>query len=277
MFHVLYTEVCQKLGYEDSSKKTPFRNQTQHIKKSTRHYQLVSLQYYLIKGERNLEVLKNYTRLTQQNIARRINRFNKIGSVFPPMRKKKLEDRHEKYLSELVLAHQGLTTLKAMKESMESHFAMENLRVSTEIIRKCLEKMNYSFHKTSKVIVNRNSQETKLQRKVVVKYIISLLETDYEIIYVDECSFQACMAPTYAWAKKGKRLPVVVEPKSVNITLLAAMSRQGLIGIQIFSGAAKSEDFNGFLVSLWESEGADDDEVRRAIFLDNSPTHHNRS
>ena len=78
------------------------------------------------------------------------------------------------------------------------------------------------------------------------KELLSCVERDIEIVFIDEVGFNQDLAPLYGYSKVGTKCSYSKLPKSNNFSVTAAMSTRGLIGFQIFKRSVKGADFCGF-------------------------------
>ena len=78
---------------------------------------------------------------------------------------------------------------------------------------------------------------------------IELIQMNKEFIFIDECGFNLEDHKLYGWSKKGQPLAARQSLKSVNFTLIGAISIDGIIGYMILKGGLVSEVFVGSFVT----------------------------
>ena len=69
---------------------------------------------------------------------------------------------------------------------------------------------------------------------------------------MDEFSFNVNLAPKKGWIKKGVKLYIEGKNKSINYTLLGAITENCILGFKIMKGGSKSKIFFTFLFELYE-------------------------
>ena len=89
--------------------------------------------------------------------------------------------------------------------------------------------------------------DTKIQRKMVAKYLLKDLKQKKEIIFVDEFGSHYHSRPNYGYAISGAKPYIQDLPKSKNYSVIMVMDQLGIIGFTVFDGSCKSTDFMGFM------------------------------
>lgn len=79
----------------------------------------------------------------------------------------------------------------------------------------------------------------------------------------------------YGYSLKGQKAVTITNPKSINYSLIAAISMKGIHSFQIFKGGVKSQDFNGFMVKLLLHLNLHEQEKDIVFFMDNASIHKN--
>ena len=102
------------------------------------------------------------------------------------------------------------------------------------------ERLNYPLHKQ--------------QRKKLCEQTISLLYSDFQFVYIDETSFHLQNnTPKTAWSKRGKKIYNRIGIKSINYSLLCAISPTKIIGAKIYKGGVTGDDFFSFILECFKS------------------------
>jgi hypothetical protein len=120
-------------------------------------------------------------------------------------------------------------------------------RYFREILHK---KLGYSYKKNSTFKQKGNTFKNKEYRQKFVQWNLKLLEMNKEFIFIDECGFNLEDHKTYGWNAIGKPLPTRQSIKSMNYTLIGAMTKEGLLGYLILQGGSISQIFVGFFCYL---------------------------
>lgn len=112
--------------------------------------------------------------------------------------------------------------------------------------------LNYSFRRLPTYgTLNRSDLNLKADRNKYARKIAYFMKEDYEIIYIDESSFNANFHPGYGYIVRNKRPNISFRTKkSVNYSLIAAVSSKKLYGYMIYEKSVKGFDFFQFLSLL---------------------------
>ena len=63
---------------------------------------------------------------------------------------------------------------------------------------------------------------------------------NHHFVFIDEIGFNNSLSINYGYSKKGKKAVNFTFPKSPNLTVMAAMDTEQILGIQILKGGAKA-------------------------------------
>jgi len=72
------------------------------------------------------------------------------------------------------------------------------------------------------------------------------------LIFIDEAGFNIEMDREYGWSVKGKRFTKKAKPKSLNYSVIAAVTSSRLLCYLVSKEAMLQETFYGFLVEIVE-------------------------
>jgi hypothetical protein len=79
--------------------------------------------------------------------------------------------------------------------------------------------------------INVLKERTKEKRKLIAReYVRTLVIDNVKMIYLDECSFNLEQKNSKSWGVKGEKNVYHVNTKSLNISLIAAISNNEIIG-----------------------------------------------
>lgn len=98
----------------------------------------------------------------------------------------------------------------------------------------------------------------------------STFMSDQNVIAIDESCIHIHDTPKYGWAPKGQRVRQDISKKQTTrrrVTLVLAISRTGIAGMQIIDGSCDSHKFAEFISHLKAPPGS-------TCFMDNVKTHH---
>jgi len=114
--------------------------------------------------------------------------------------------------------------------------------------------------------------QLRAQRLKHAKRIAYFSEQGYEIIYLDESGFNVNFQPSYGYSLRNRkpRLPARSK-KSVNYTLLAAVSKNRILGYNIYKKSVLGVDFFQFLAQIFQEFDLQSRKV--LILFDNANIH----
>ena len=99
----------------------------------------------------------------------------------------------------------------------------------------------------------------------------------HDIVFIDECSVNAGMVRNYAWAKVRAPATILHQDKKDSLTVIVAVTRHGVIHIDIRSDTTTSIVFQDYLVELLDkiavSEIGNVIRSQPFVILDNAPPH----
>lgn len=186
-------------------------------------------------------------------MCRVISDYQNHGLVLPNKRGRKstIEARHLRALELYVLSKVGkVITLEMMKAYLENQFEKESLNLSKASVFRMLRKLNISRKRASKDKVDLNSEALKLIRYQRSESLIEYIKTGCELIYLDESSFNTDICPIYGYSKRNCAFKVREYPKGRNLSLLAAMTENELLGFMLFETSVKGVDFGSFILQI---------------------------
>jgi len=114
--------------------------------------------------------------------------------------------------------------------------------------------------------------QLRAQRLKHAKRIAYFTDQKYEIIYLDESGFNVNFQPSYGYSVRNRkpRLPARSK-KSVNYTLLAAVSKDRILGYNINKKSVQGVDFFQFLARIFQEYDLQSRKV--LILFDNANIH----
>ena len=91
---------------------------------------------------------------------------------------------------------------------------------------------------------------------------------------MDECSFNISLVPSKGWCKKEKKNYCDKPPKSINYSLIACISLDGILGYIVFEKSINTENFISFLLAFLQKSFSNMEEKKKIILvLDNAAIH----
>ncbi len=166
-------------------------------------------------------------------------------------------------------------TLRNMRDHLLSCFNLPKRQLALSTISKMLRKLSFSRKRTKKVTEQRNTSLTKEKRQNVARQFLIALIQEKEFIFIDETGFNQSLSPVYGYSKIGEKCAITSKFKTQNYSVVAAITKSKILGFQIFKGSITSQDFGGFIMSLFLSNPKMLEQASKYIlFMDNAPIHH---
>ena len=136
------------------------------------------------------------------------------------------------------------------------------------------KKINFSWKKAKLHAINRNSKKTIESRIHAITEICEHLKLGRKFIYIDESGFGRKTIPLFGYAKLGKPYVIRGSVSSHNFSVIAAITSEKILGLQIYEKSVSAKDFGCFLVTLLNANP----EIRNNLdnyvfFMDNARVH----
>lgn len=148
-----------------------------------------------------------------------------------------------------------------------------NPPVLTTII-KAVNKLGYS----KRSLRRRNESYFKdkiLSERKNIAFLLSIAHhAKKEIVYIDECGFNCGLSPLKGIVSKKNPRYLPCQTKGQNISVICAINKKEILGIQLFSTAVKGKDFSCFLINLINNSERLKSNLRNTyFFMDNATIH----
>jgi hypothetical protein len=149
---------------------------------------------------------------------------------------------------------------------------------SISTTKKIIKKSGFSFQKTLLRSQSATRPGIQEERKNACLKHLNLIKEGRKIIYIDEVGFCFKSVPRYAYARRRQRKRFYYKKSSGNITAMVAVWDEGILGLQLFTGNNKGEDFACFLIGLIKNHARIKNDLDKYVFfLDNCSIHTKRS
>jgi len=163
-------------------------------------------------------------------------------------------------------------TLNIIRTHLVQHFGLENRRISLQTVSNMLKRLSFSRKRTKKLIANRNISLTMKKRKEVAIEFLSTLKANKEMIFIDETGFNQTLMPFYGYSKIGETCWIKTIAKTQNFSVIAAITKNKILGFQIFKGSITAEDYGAFIASLLNNnQRILKNPSQYVFFMDNAP------
>ena len=167
----------------------------------------------------------------------------------------------------------SMITLKELKEKVHDEFG---INVSTSTVNRVIGEFHYTLKCLVKVPERRNC-ETTLQKRIEYADMFRNLETattHESIVFLDEVGFAVVTRPKRGRSLKGTSAYAFVSAaKSRNISVVAAINKNGIIYKKVHDKAVTGEDFKICLQEL-KSACLNSGILNPVFIMDNCRIHH---
>lgn len=166
------------------------------------------------------------------------------------------------------------TSLYCLRNLLTHKFKLEKDEISIQLVHKMIIKTNFSWKRCKKNAIFRNVEKSIENRYNLMDTLLKHRLLKRKFIYLDETGFNNTLIPIHGYCKKNQSLLYSGPPKCPNISVLAAMTDDGLMGYQIFEKSVTARDFAAFIIKLiidleLQEKGLDN----YVFFCDNAKIH----
>lgn len=160
-------------------------------------------------------------------------------------------------------------TLNDMVTMLETKYHIET---STSAVDRALKKCEVTWKNVLSMLVDWNTNDVITARTMFVGSLGGIFMRN--IIYVDESGFNLHIKKSKGRALSGEPAKLTLVPKGKRVTLIGALSKQGMIHYRLVESVGEkrgtnAEDFRSFLLDLFSKI-----EKNSVIILDNCRIHH---
>ena len=155
------------------------------------------------------------------------------------------------------------TTMQTLCQDIVSQCG---IRMSPSTAARVVKRVGWSHKKAFRVIDKKHTRETLENFKHAY-----LESTDDSIVCIDEAGFYIGDIPRYGYAPRGRRLNVPCDRclRRSKITLLMAISKDGVVAYELLAHNCKRDDFVNFIEHLDVPKGT-------RVVMDNVAFHHSK-
>ena len=137
--------------------------------------------------------------------------------------------------------------MKEIWKEVLKRFKLDTKFIRTSGPRKSLKKRikltwkHVSFYKKSQI-----NEKTLIDRKRFLSDILPCLSDDANVIFLDECSFNLSNSKNMGWSISSKRIYMMQNLKSINYSLLAAITKEKVLAYFVSEGSITTELYCAF-------------------------------
>lgn len=160
-----------------------------------------------------------------------------------------------------------------LRRAMHFAFDLSTRLPSLSTLRRAMKKMGLTL---KRLTLFKKPSGFLLQDSVRQQFATQFLacrRKNMKIVFIDESSFNLSLQPFYGYSLKGTPALMSKAEKGTSITLLAAMSEEGIVAMQMFRGFVKKLGFLGFVYELLFNMKALDEPNNIVLVCDNASVH----
>ncbi|CAG9332220.1 unnamed protein product [Blepharisma stoltei] len=233
-----------------------------------------------LKDKKSRDICKNlYGRISVRLIDEFIEFYNLNGEKaitmdFKPKKSHRLTEEQCKFLCDLTEDPNNIgLSLKERKHILCNHFG---IKAKTDDIREVLKENGYSMKRLRSVVPEADNIPHKNARCRVAQQLIYFLHSGKELISVDETQVTRGDNQVYGWSKIGIRATQVAQKKGRPLHIIAAISKDKVIGYMIRYVRIEKHSYKHFLYCLFEKLREMDPanyKERFFVLMDNAGAH----
>lgn len=167
------------------------------------------------------------------------------------------------------------SSLAEIKRHLISKFELNVNEFSTSTVSRWIRRAGFSYKRMKTYVKDRNSEEQKIKRAEFAGDFAQLLANEKEFIFLDETGFHSAMMPIYGYSKIGKRCYYLGKPKGYHYSVIAAVTKDRLLGLKIVQGSIQYRELSIFLIEILNRIPEILKQRSKYYFvMDNVSTHH---
>jgi len=170
------------------------------------------------------------------------------------------------------------STLMVMRNHIAQVFDLKDDQLSEATIYRMLKQIHYTRKRGINSEPQRNKDPSIVKRQLVAQQILSAIKADLKVIFLDETGFTQGLRPLYGYSKVGQPCLIGSEANFQNYSVITAITKEKIIGFQVFKGSIETNEFGAFLAGLVKANPELlKDRSKYVFYMDNAPIHHARS
>lgn len=165
---------------------------------------------------------------------------------------------------------------KEIKQILFKNCNLPQNFIGDRYFRKILQnELKFSYKKNQTTKPQGDSEQNKTKRYDFAALMLKKIEMGKELIFIDESSFNLEGKKGYSWSPRGNPLKIEAGTRSINYSLIAAISEESLIGFMIIRGFLDAEAFAGFMLMVIKKITNQDKEAlnKYSFIMDNASIH----
>lgn len=166
-------------------------------------------------------------------------------------------------------------TLSEIKRFLQQRHADSLHDLSIITVRSMLKKIKFSRKRLQIRALEHNSETNTTKRKEIITQFLKHINDGIAMVFIDESGFSTHTIPQYGYGRVGCACVCQVRRKTKNVTLISAITKDSILGIQIFKGGLTAYDYGAFLINLLlKHPHIAENRQNYCFYMDNAPIHH---
>jgi len=166
------------------------------------------------------------------------------------------------------------TNLPIIRHKLCEQFNLEEDSISLRTIKKIVRRAGFKRKRTKFVMEKRNAKVTIDYRQLSVIDLLNYLYQKKTFVFIDECTFKTRLRPIYGYSRIGKSCYVEGPVIGDKINLLAAVTKEKIIGFQLIRQNINGQTFGAFLIGIINANKEIKDHLNDYVFVLDRASYH---
>jgi hypothetical protein len=259
------------------TKKKKFRHKSDIVDKLKQNNVLIKKTFEMIDQRYSRKFIAQILDIKKSTIDYLCDKRKKKGTYFLSKigRPTKIQQKFLDFI-EIYLSHQlhQFESRYAVRRAICNHFKVETNYFSLMTIAKMIKKCGFRRKRVKNTIYRRNSEQTIQKRMDLAKAYMNWIKQDKIIIYIDESAFSLGLQPLYGYQKKNLPLKLICPARQKKISVIAAIKKDTVLGIQMIEGNVTSKTYGAFFLNLIKNNPNIKTNLKNVVFfMDNASIH----
>jgi transposase len=249
------------------------------LDKKCKKYVQVILKY-LFTNQTYASIAKE-TNCTYAQVRRGIEAYRRtlqctLKRMLIPENNRRITDNHLNALRSLYENEEIVDLSLKEKAKLWAKICPELTTISRETLRMYTrKKLKIAYENLRFTCPSANSQVNRERRKIVVTRILQLMESDFNIIYLDESGVGSKPLKKYGWGNEMNYRARKSSGRVKNLSVCTAISKKGLECIEFSSTAYDENSFESYLIKMLElvQKKALNTHQKYILLMDNAAFH----
>lgn len=163
--------------------------------------------------------------------------------------------------------------MNQMHQIFLENFGLNNSFITPTCFYLNAKKLKFAYKKFTFLKEKGNLLSNKLARKTYASEFLRYLLDHYQILFLDECSFNINLRKNYGWGIKGNRIKMDIPNKSQNYSYLGCFSLEGMYAFIILKGGFTADCFLATVVNILKQYKKENPFSKTLLIMDNATVH----